>query len=260
MRWLPFTSLFALAVAVSPAYAIDHKNLDEGRPLQLEDAYPIASGELAVEAGASFTVERRSADRAAFAVEVLYGAFPNLQVGLGTELSTDPREIDEPTKSGDLRLSGLYNFNQETLALPALAAKVTLNFPTGVASSGIDVEVKAIATKSFERLSVHLNLAYAFLDEADDPSTREARDGRYTINLGASYPIGAPRYTRTTLVGNLFTEQSARRGESNVFGVEVGFRHQLTARLVLDAGVGSEFAGPSDRSTFFGTVGLSVSF
>ncbi|MCI0371258.1 MAG: transporter [candidate division NC10 bacterium] len=249
-------TLLLVATAVPAAHALDHKNLDEGRPLRLEDAYPVASGELALEVGAGFVVERRSADRGVFAAEILYGAFPNFQVGLGTELSTDPREIDKPIKSGDLQLSGLYNFNQETLSLPALAAKLTLNFPTGVDSSGIDVELKAIGTKSFDRLSLHLNVAYAFLSGT---KARE-RDGRYAIDLGASYPIGAPRYTRTTLVGNLFTEQSAGRDESNAFGAEAGFRHQLTARTVLDAGLGSEFAGPGERSIFYVTAGLSMSF
>ena len=45
-------------------YALDHKNLDEGRPVRLEDAYPIAHGEFAIEAGAGFTLQRRGADRA----------------------------------------------------------------------------------------------------------------------------------------------------------------------------------------------------
>ena len=60
----------ALFMAVAPvAYAIDHKNLDEGRPLRLEDAYSIASGELAVEVGAGFALERRGPDRGGFPVE-----------------------------------------------------------------------------------------------------------------------------------------------------------------------------------------------
>lgn len=148
MRLSGLMTIALLAACTPAAYAIDHKNLDEGRPLRLEDAYPIASGEWAVEAGAGFTVQRRRADRAFFPVEVLYGAYPNLQLSVGSTITTDPRELDDPTKSGDLQLSGLYNFNQETVTLPALAAKVTVNFPTGVESSGIDVELKSIATKS----------------------------------------------------------------------------------------------------------------
>jgi len=97
--------LALLAITASSAVAIDHKNLDENRPLRLEDAYPIASGEWALEGGAGFTRERRGANRGSFPLELLYGPYPNLQLGLGTTLSTDPREIDEQTKSGDLQLS-----------------------------------------------------------------------------------------------------------------------------------------------------------
>ena len=73
-----------LLVVAAPAWAIDHKNLDENRPLRLEDAYPIASGEIAVEAGGGFRLVRRGADQGFFPVEILYGALPNLQVGIGS--------------------------------------------------------------------------------------------------------------------------------------------------------------------------------
>jgi hypothetical protein len=68
-----------LLAAIAPgAYAVDHKNLDEGRPRRLDDAYAVASGEWNVEAGAGFTLERRGPERGVFPVEVLYGAYPNL--------------------------------------------------------------------------------------------------------------------------------------------------------------------------------------
>jgi hypothetical protein len=254
LRWLLPVAL--LALGVPPAFAIDHANLDEGRPLRLEDAYTVATGEWALEAGAGFTLQRRGPDRGFFPIEVLYGALPNLQLGLESSLSTDPHAVDEPTKSGDLRLSALYNVNQETLTLPAFGLKLTMNFPTGVDSSGVDVEVKGIVTRSVGRLSLHLNLAYELLHSDDG----DERDGRYNVAVGASYPVGAPRYTRTTVLADLFLEQASRRGEDAVVGVEVGFRHQLTPRVVVDAGLGTELAGPVDRSRFFLTAGVSLAF
>lgn len=246
----------AMALVPVSAVAIDHKNLDEGRPLRLEDAYAISTGEIALEAGAGFTLRRRGPDRGFFPVELLYGALPNFQIGVGTTLSTDPRQIDEPTKSGDLRIGALYNFNQETLVMPAFGVKLEVELPTGVDSKGVDVEVKGIVTKSFERLSVHFNAAYLFLTD----SRREERDGRYELVLGASYPVGASRFTRATLVADVFTEQSTHRGESNIVGTELGLRYQLTPSIVWDVGVGTEFAGPSDRSPFFFTTGFSWAF
>jgi hypothetical protein len=249
--------IFALALSVPvSAFAIDHGNLDEGRPLRLEDAYAISTGEIALETGAGFSLLRRGPDRGFFPIEVLWGALPNLQISLGTTLSTDPHEIDEPVKSGDLRLSALYNLNQETLVVPAFGVKLEVNLPTGVDAHGVALKLKGIVTKSIERLSLHFNAGYQVLTDA----RREERDGHYELVLGASYPLGAPRYTRATIIADIFTEQSARHGEDNTVGVEAGFRYQITRTIVWDAGVGTEFAGPADRSTFFMGTGLSFAF
>jgi hypothetical protein len=253
--WTATLCLVLLAVAM-PALAIDHKNLDEGRPIRVEDAYPIADGEIALEVGGGFSLGRRGSDQGFFPVEVLYGALPNLQVGIGSTLFTDPREVEDRPRSGDLHLSALYNFNQETVSVPALALKLALDAPTGVGSRGFGVEVKGMLTKSIERLSIHLNAGYEFFTGSRD----DEREGRYDLALGFSYPVGAPKFTRATLVGDVFAEQSTRRGESTTVGAEVGLRYQLTPRVVWDVGVGTEFAGPGDRSRFFVGTGFSFGF
>jgi hypothetical protein len=256
MRTLSALVLAALLCAPANGFAIDHGNLDEGRPLRLDDAYAIATDERALETGAGFSLLRRGSDRGFFPIEVLYGALPNLQIGLGTTLSTHPHDIDDPVKSGDLRLSALYNFNQETLVMPAFGVKLDVNLPTGVDAKGVALGLKGIVTKSIERLSLHFNAGYQVLTDA----RREERDGRYELVLGASYPLGAPRYTRATIVADVFTEQSADHGEANIVGAELGFRYQVTRTIVWDAGVGTEFAGPAERSPFMVTTGVSFGF
>jgi hypothetical protein len=248
--------VLVVAVATGEVYAIDHTNLDENRPLRLEDAYAIADGEIAIEAGGGFTLQRRGSNRGLFPAEILYGAYPNLQLGVGTSLSTDPRDIEDRPKSGDLQVSALYNFNQETISLPAFALKIGVDTPTGVGARGYGVELKGIITKSVERLSLHLNAGYEFLI-ATSPADR---DGRYKFALGASYPIGAPQFTRATLVGDVFAEQSTRRGEPTFVGTEVGLRYQLTPRIVWDVGIGTEFAWPAHRSDLFLTTSFSFGF
>jgi hypothetical protein len=256
---MPTVALLLLLLVLGAAgqtYALDHKNLDEGRPLRLEDAYSIADGEFAIETGAGFALDRRGPARGFFPVELLYGAYPNLQLSVGTSLSTDPHRIEDRPKSGDLRFSALYNFNQETTTLPAFAVKLGVDAPTGIDARGYAVELRGIVTKSFERLSLHLNAGYEFLT-----STRGSeRDGRYHLALGASYPIGAPKFTRLTVVGDVFAEQSGRRGEASVVGTELGLRYQLTPRVVWDVAVGTEFAGPAHRSDVFLTTGFSLGF
>ena len=256
MKTMTALMLATLLLVPAIAFAIDHGNLDEGRPLRLEDAYAISTGEIAVETGAGFALLRRGPDRGFFPLEVLYGALPNLQISIGTTLSTHPHDIDEPVKSGDLRLAALYNFNQETLVMPAFGVKLEVNLPTGVDARGVALELKGLVTKSIERLSLHFNAGYQGFTDA----RREERDGRYELVLGASYPLGAPRYTRATIIADVFTEQSSQHGESNTVGAELGFRYQLTRTIVWDAGVGTEFAGPADRSKFLFTTGLSFGF
>ena len=251
-------ALAIIAAAVALAEAVDHKNLDEGRPVRLEDAYPIAHGEISIETGAGFALLKHGPPNARgfFPIEVLYGALPNLQLGVGSTLFTDPHETDDRPKSGDLRANALYNFNQETLTLPAFAAKLSLTAPTGVDGHGWGIELKGIVTKSVDRLSLHFNGAYEFLAG----STRTERDGRYEFALGASYPVGAPKFTRATLIADIFADQPVTRGESTTVGIEVGLRYQLTPSIVWDVGIGTEFAGPRNRSPFFGTTGLSLGF
>ena len=255
MRRVAIGAVLVLASAVN-AVALDHKNLDAGRPLRIEDAYAISTGEIALEAGAGFTLDRQDDARGRFPVELLWGALPNLQLGVGSTLVTDPRSVEEPGRSGDLAVSALYNLNQETLWMPAFGVKLEVELPTGVRSSGVDVEVKGIVTKSIERLSFHLNAAGVFTGDPGD----DERGARWELVLGASYPLGAPRYTRLTLVTDVFAEQAHRNGESDTVGAEVGLRYQLTPRLVWDVGIGTEFAGPGDRSRLLFTTGLSFGF
>lgn len=254
-----FTALAALLTAawLAPGlWAIDHSNLDERRPLRLEDPYPIAHGELAFEGGLGARFQRFAPNRGEFFGEFLWGAFPNFHVGVGAAFETSPGSVEGFEKSGDVRLDALYNFNQETTGLPALAAKVTANFPSGVDSAGTDVTLKALLAKSVDRLTFHVNGSYTVITGTRDGE----RGGQYEILLGASYPLGAPQETRLTILADVLTRQSTFRGEKNVYGAELGARYQWGTQTVLDAGVGTEFAGPRDRAPFYFTTGFSVGF
>lgn len=239
-----------------PAMALDHTNLDENRPLRLQDAYPVAQGEFVVEAGGGYSWNRGSSNRGFFPVQFVYGILPNAQVELGTTFLTSPGGVEGPGKSGDITLGGLYNFNQETVTLPAFALKGAVQFPSGVDSSGTEGEITAIITKSFHRLTLSLNGGYQFISRQNS----DDRNGRYRFVFGGGYPVGAPMHTRTVLLSDFFIEQSSRRGEAQITGGELGLRHQVRERIVFDIGVGSEFSGPSDRSRFYVNVGFSIGF
>jgi len=245
-----------LGLLPAPLLALDHDNLDPNRPIGMEDAYAIPKGEIGMEGGVRFNDRREGRTRVTFQPQIIYGAFDNAQIEIQGDLFTEPNSLVGASKSGDLHLGLLYNFNTETLALPAMALRVETDLPTGVNSRGVDTQVTGILTRSFGRLRAHLNAGYTVLGL---PKGQE-RPGAYRAVAAVSYPLGYPDSFRDTLIASVYTRESDLRGQRNHTGVEVGIRHQLTSRLVVDAGLGTEFAGPADRAAVLGTVGLSVGF
>ncbi len=245
-----------LALPLSPVSALDHDNLDPNRPIGMEDAYAIPKGEIGLEGGVRFNDRREGRTRLTFQPQIIYGAFDNTQIEIQGDLFTEPRSVVGANKSGDLHLGVLYNFNTETLTLPAFAVRVEADLPTGVNSTGVDTQLTGILTRSFGRLRVHLNAGYTMIGS---PQGQE-RPGAYRAVAAVSYPLGYPMSFRDTLIASIYTRQSDLRGQTNHTGVEIGIRHQLTSRVVLDGGLGTEFVGPSDRAALLGTVGVSVGF
>ena len=254
--------MFSAIVAVGlflmplPVLALDHDNLDPNRPIGMEDAYAIPKGEIGMEGGVRFNDRREGRTRVTFQPQIIYGAFDNTQIEIQGDLMSDPNNLVGSAKSGDLHLGVLYNFNTETIDLPAFAARVEVDLPTGVNSKGVDTQMTGILTRSFGRLRVHLNAGYTVLGS---PQGQE-RPGAYRAVAAVSYPLGYPTSFRDTLIASLYTRESDLRGQRNHSGVEIGLRHQLSSRLVLDGGLGTEFTGPSDRAALLGTIGLSVGF
>ncbi|MBI5855834.1 MAG: hypothetical protein HZB35_11545 [Nitrospirae bacterium] len=248
--------LMAIVLGPLSTWALDHDNLDPNRPIQMEDAYAVPKGEIGLESGVRLNDRRAGRTRITFQPQIIYGAFDNTQVEIQGDLFTEPRSVVGANKSGDLHLGLLYNFNTETLTVPAFAIRVEADFPTGVRSKGIDTAVMGVLTRSFDRLRAHLNVGYTLLGA---PQGQERRGG-YRVVAALSYPIGYPHRFRETLILDVYTRQSDLVGRRNHTGIEFGLRHQLSSRIVVDTGVGTELLGPTDRSALTGTVGLSVGF
>ncbi len=239
-----------------PAPTLDHDNLDPNRPIGMEDAYAIPKGEIGLEGGVRFNDRREGRTNVTFQPQIIYGAFANTQIEIQGDLFTDPHSVLGANKSGDLHLGVLYNFNTETLNLPALAVRAEVDLPTGVNSKGVDSQLTGILTRSFGRLRVHLNAGYTLLGS---PQGQE-RPGVYRAVAAVSYPLGYPNSFRDTLIASIYTRQSDLQGQHNHTGMEIGLRHQLTSRVVLDGGLGTEFIGPAGRAALLGTAGVSVGF
>ena len=252
----------ALIAAISlllmplPGLALDHDNLDPNRPIGMEDAYAVPKGEIGMEGGVRFNDRREGRTRVTFQPQIIYGAFDNTQIEIQGDLMSDPNTLVGAAKSGDLHVGVLYNFNTETISLPAFAVRVAVELPTGVNSKGVDTQMTGILTRSFGRLRAHLNAGYTVLGS---PQGQE-RPGTYRAVAAVSYPLGYPTSFSDTLIASVYTRESDLRGQRNHTGLEIGLRHQLSSRVVLDGGLGTEFVGPADRAALLGTIGLSVGF
>ena len=249
-------AMFGVVVIPAVVYALDHDNLDPNRPIAIEDAYVIPRGEIGLEGGVTLNDRKEGKSRIGFQPQIIYGAFENMQLEIMTGFVTEPTTVAGDDKSGDLSVGVLYNLNTETITLPAFAVRAEVGFPTGVNSKGVDTELTGVMTRSFGRWRTHVNVGYTFLGS---PQGQE-RSGTYRVVAAVSYPLGYPTSFRDTIIANVFTRQSDLVGQRNPTGVGIGLRHQVSSRIVFDAGLGTEFYGPPDRSIFFSTIGLSVGF
>jgi hypothetical protein len=229
--------------------AADHYNLDEGLPLHLEDAFPLASGNREIQISGGYERTKGNADRFTLVPRLEFGIAKNWQVSVDAPFY---KGNDDTTNSGNLRLGALYNFNQESTWFPALSLAGRAELPTGENSQGIDAAIKFIATKTIgnENLDrLHLNLEFAHkFDEVYGE-----RSDRHKAILGYSRRLGPD----ALLVADLVRERELEDGmESNM--LEVGIRWALDPRTVLSIGGGPGFGDDSPR--WGATIGLQYSF
>lgn len=172
---------FWLAVfGAADAWAADHINLEEGLPLQVEDAYPIAYRGREIQSSFRYDRTRNDENRLALVPQLELGILPN------TELSIEaPFYVGnaDRTGSGDIHLTGLYNFNTESIVLPALALEAEGVIPTGKDNHGFDTGLKFIATKSITKMGtdrIHLNVEW----ERNAGRLNDEREHRYVAVVG----------------------------------------------------------------------------
>ena len=235
-----------------PVQAADHQNLEEGLPTDLEDADPIEY--LGREAQAQLRYERQRNRRGKnlFTLDprLEYGFVRNGQVAISAPFLLGS---GDRTGGGDLTLSALYNFNTESLSLPAFAVSARTEFPTGYDTAGVGTELKFIATKTLGNGShldrLHLNVSW--LHNTAVHNTQ--RSDRYRAILGYSRRLGPD----TILVTDFERLEELDRGRNDNI-VELGIRRQVTPLTVLSIGAGAGIG--HDSPDYRITAGFQRSF
>jgi len=241
-----------------PAFAVDHNNIDAGRPLDFDDAEAIAQGEQTLEFGASVSKPKDGKTAIGGSVEYLYGFAPNSHLSL----DFDPKYSSNNSEKhrfdvGDIGVGVFHNFNREFGNTPALSARIDAALPVGRGSNGVDFRLRGIASKQFGQYSrLHLNLDLNVNNSADNDERKLVP----AVILGYSQPLGYPTNFTKTLVAQIGYRQNETKGEDGLVNIGVGLRQQIGIRSVFDVGVKSDIYGGTGREKLTLTAGYSRQF
>ncbi len=264
---LPKSSHFILIATIAAstctafapaARAVDHNNIDAGRPLDFDDAQAIAYRERALDVGGALDVSSGGDVNAAGALEFLSGFAPNTHFSVGIDpqygrAQNGNRRFD----NGDLSVGVLHNFNREYGNVPALGARVDAFLPTGRDSSGVDFRLRGIASRQFQQYArLHLNIDLGLNNSASN-GERKYLPGAI---VGYSKPIGYPTSFNRTLLAQVALRANPKRGQSGIFNVGIGMRQQVTVDSVFDIGFKSDLTGGRGRSALKFIAGYSKQF
>ena len=240
-------ALLILTACAPIACAADHRNLDAGIPVTVEDAYTVKFREPTFQGIFAYQRLRGSVNQRGLLPELEYCIARDWQLDVGSRLFGRSRGKSEA--SGNLDVSVLHNFNTETLRLPAFALRAAAEFPTGVDARGVDFTLKGIVTKSLGYNRAHLNVS------GTRAGSREGgrRRSRWEGVLGWDRPVGL----QSLLIADVVVRQSERRGSAAATELEIGIRRQITPRQVVSFGVGAGLTGRTEKQPVFFRFAIS---
>jgi hypothetical protein len=258
----PMAALLAAAVGpLPPAAAVDHNNVDAGRPLSFEDAESIAYRERAVEGGIMLRDGRGRRLGAQAHLGFLYGFALNSHLGMEAVPAVGGRPGSDRTGTDldELSIGAFHNFNREYDGRPALSLRGDVSLPVGREARGLGVRLRGIASRAAGQYGrLHLNVDLPFEPDAE----RGERELQPALLVGYTHPLGHPRRFDRTGLAELGVRSGATSGSGPVFLAGIGLRQQMTVRSVFDVGLEADIAGgggaPRDR--FRLAAGYSVSY
>jgi hypothetical protein len=234
-----FCFLVVAAVVALPGALVgqtDYYNTDRGRPIRVEDAYPVERRAFELQL-APLRVERvRGSYTWGVEPEAAFGIYPRTQVEIGVPLAL----IDAPLSGTSVGLAGieisaLHNLNVET-RIPALAVVADILLPAGgLGPKSAYPSVKGVATKTFSWARFHANGQYTFGNGLDTTSGGPVQLSRWFVGLATdkTFPLRS-----LLLTGEFVAEQPIDESESVEWSTAAGVRYQWSPRWALDAGVG----------------------
>jgi len=148
-----------------------YRNLDAGFPVRVEDATVTERYSLDLDfVNFRFDALSDSRNRVQYEPQITYGMLPRTEVW--ARLPSFYRERTVTPRSGiaGFGVGAMYQFNLETLHVPALALATELFQPTGKDALPSSYSLKALVTRSFAPGRIHLNASIASFAVRVSPS------------------------------------------------------------------------------------------
>lgn len=231
---------FGLLPGVGSRAHADHTNLEEGLPVEVTDAYPLEYLGREVQGRLQYRYTAEGAHQAHIEPRFEFGFPYNGQFAVRVPMiGSYADDEDGRFDLGRVGLEYMYNFNQETLTVPAISVVGGVEAPDTRHGGSFDPFARLLVSKMIPGSKfwhrLHLNgLIQPNVDRKD-----EERAFRYMAVVGYDFRLTA------TLIGvvDAVRDQPMREEQpASNFG-ELGLRVQVTPLLALSFGAG---AGASD--------------
>jgi hypothetical protein len=248
--------LMAIALAAPPCAAqTDYYNLDDKRPLLIEDAVPVEFRAFELQF-APMRIERAFNRQYgySFESEIAYGILPRTQVELGLPIAiADAAGARSGLAGIDARV--MHALWTETLGLPGVALTASAQLPVGPLATDEVVGLAGVVVTRTTRIGrVHLDARHGL-----NATPRAIGNNGEAVRWRAGAAVDHSFALSSTLLGaELVAAQPIGGGRPIAWSTTVGMRRQMAPRWVLDAGLGRRFSG--DAKAWTVTAGTSYSF
>lgn len=248
----------ASALSLRSAQAqTDYYNTDAGRPIAVEDAYPVEKRAFELQL-APIRLERGRGGVYTWGIEpeFAFGILPRTHIEAGLPVAyVDAGAEARRFGLAGIELSVLHNLNVET-RIPALAVVGDLLLPVGgLGPDDAYASLKGILTKTFQWARVHTNVQYTFGNAPDSMSSAVNELSRWLggVAIDKTFPLRSALITAEVLV-----RQPIQAVEALEWTVGTGTRYQWSPRWAVDAGIGKRMSG--DDRAWYVTFGSAYAF
>jgi hypothetical protein len=218
------------------------------RPLVVDDARPVAEGNVQFAFGLVHTVpEKGGRDQQFPSMTLSGGVYKNLELGLAIDRTNTDLKGESPVRGfEDLHLTSKYNFVEEIEKgyVPALTFSFDLKVPTanshkGLSTGKFDEGFLFIATKHFFPAAIDLNLGYTVVGRPKGEKLENQFFGGLALRYGLS--------ERWRLVGDIYGLTREAKGEKGEGNFQIGIRFRPDLPAYFDAAIGRSLLSSGDR-------------